>query len=462
MKNLSSLLTISIAGSMLAPAAITDSLVAYWDFEGGTANHASASGGAAYNGVLQGNAAIAGGAVKVGTGSLVLDGVGDYLDVTSIVDPNQPWSVSAWYRADLAPTTRFMVFETSGSFPMSFGLREGSNTANTNHQAFADVVPGTDTSADFQLADTATATTWHQVVLASIPATSEAAGSITIYIDGVLRNTMVIPAGNTLGSANGFHIGTYRTANDRWFDGAIDEVAIWNRTLSGAEALETFQRGEQGETLTSVKYHIALSASPTTGGTVTGSGLYSAGASVPIVASPGPGYIFAGWSDGFTGQPASFTYVASASVAASATFAEDTADTDGDGLTNYEEAVVYQTQPNNADSDGDEIPDGDEVTITGTNPTSSDALLVNFVRNNLSPNQAGVIALSSPRIERNPLNGQIGLFLSLSGTAGQGPLQPINLSSPSASVTPSGDGWNLSFPAPSNTVNSYILRTTNR
>ena len=459
MKHPATLALLSAAGVLCAPAAITNNLVAYWDFEGGTANNAAAAGGSAYNGTLQGNAAITGGATKVGTGSLVLDGAGDYLDVTSIVDPNQPWSVSAWYRADVAPAggTRFMVFETSSSYPMSFGLRDGT-TSNTNHQAFADVNPTADLSADFQIADAATALTWHHVLLSFTPATAGTAGSILVFIDGTLRNTMVIPAASTLGAANGFHIGTYRSANDRWFDGAIDEVAIWNRTLSQTEVQDVFQRGNQGETLTLVKPVVTLSATPAAGGTVSGSGNYNVGQQVQILATPNAGYVFSGWDGSFTGQAASFTYTANADATATATFGEDTADSDNDGLTNFEEVITYKTLPNNPDTDGDEIPDGAEVRTTGTSPTASDALLVEFVRNNLSTGQAGAIAMSPLRIERNPSTGAISLSLSLTGSANQTTWQAIDLSGPSASIVPAGDGWNITFPAPSSSVNSYILK----
>jgi hypothetical protein len=459
MKKLATLALLSTVGALSAPAAITDNLVAYWDFEGGTNNNAAASGGSAYNGTLQGNAAVTGGATKVGTGSLVLDGAGDYLDVTSIVDPNQPWSVSAWYRADVAPSgsTRFMVFETSGSYPMSFGIREAATTTNTNHQAFADVTPSADTSADFQIADAATIASWHHVLLSFTPANATTAGSILVFIDGTLRNTMTIPVANTLGTANGFHIGTYRAADGRWFDGAIDEVAIWNRTLNQTEAQDVFQRGNLGETLTLVKPVVILSASPAAGGTVNGAGNYNVGQQVPISAMPNPGYIFSGWDGSFTGQPASFTYTANANATATAAFSEDTADSDGDGLTNYEEIVTYQTLPNNRDTDGDEIPDGDEVKITGTNPKTSDALLVNFVRANLSPSAAGAIALSPLGITRNPTTGAISLSLGLTGSANRSVWQDIDLSQPPASIVPSGDGWSVTFPAPSNSVNSYIL-----
>ena len=43
------------------------------------------------------------------------------------------------------------------------------------------------------------------------------------------------------------------------------------------------------------------------------------------------------------------------------------ADTDGDGLTDYEETAVYGTDPLNPDTDNDSISDGDEIR-TGLNP----------------------------------------------------------------------------------------------
>ncbi len=47
-------------------------------------------------------------------------------------------------------------------------------------------------------------------------------------------------------------------------------------------------------------------------------------------------------------------------------------DTDGDGLTDYEEIYVYGTDPLNPDTDGDGIPDGDEIHIYGTDPLFPD------------------------------------------------------------------------------------------
>ncbi|HYM15478.1 MAG TPA: hypothetical protein VEZ14_07950 [Dehalococcoidia bacterium] len=47
-------------------------------------------------------------------------------------------------------------------------------------------------------------------------------------------------------------------------------------------------------------------------------------------------------------------------------------DSDGDGLSNYEETAIYHTNPNNPDTDGDGLPDGVEVFSFGTNPLNPD------------------------------------------------------------------------------------------
>ncbi len=49
-------------------------------------------------------------------------------------------------------------------------------------------------------------------------------------------------------------------------------------------------------------------------------------------------------------------------------------DTDGDGLTDWEETNTYGTNPNLADSDDDGMDDGDEI-AAGTSPTSDTSVL---------------------------------------------------------------------------------------
>lgn len=49
-----------------------------------------------------------------------------------------------------------------------------------------------------------------------------------------------------------------------------------------------------------------------------------------------------------------------------------TTDTDGDGLSDYDEINKYGTDPNNPDTDGDGLSDGDEVLKYGTDPLNPD------------------------------------------------------------------------------------------
>lgn len=457
MRNLAYLALLPLAGVLPASAAITDNLVAYWDFEGSTANNPAATGGTAFNGVLNGDAAL-NGTAKVGSGALNLDGTGDYLRINTNVNTTASWTISAWFRSDILPTgtNRHFIYESTAAangYAMSYGLREGT-AGNTNFQLFLDRTTGADLSQDFQVADgSVTPAAWFHIV----EVYDDGLDTIVGYLNGVQQYTLIVGAADTPLATTGLNLGTFRTANARFFDGSIDEVAVWSRALAPSEAQQVFNRGSQGDSLTVLKYGVALSVTPGGGGTVSGSGIYNGGQEAAISASPNSGYVFSSWDGSFTGQPASFTYIANADATATATFGEDMADPDVDGLTNFEEIVLYQTLPNNPDSDGDLIPDGDEVDITLTSPTASDEALVSFVRNNLSPNAAGAIALSPLRIERDPGTGAISLFLSLTGSANQSTWQAIDLSSPSSSIVPAGDGWNVTFPAPSNTVNSYIV-----
>lgn len=249
--------------SLLAPTAVvrgavTTNLVAYWDFEGTANNHAAAAGGSAFDGVLTGGA-VTTGAARAGNGGLGLDGVNGYMNVTSNVAANSAWSVSAWFRTDTVPagSARASIYESTGGangFSMSFALRDGTTgtPAGTADQTSLQVFSRygtTNVNAQTLLDDAVMANTWHHSLTVFTPATATTAGSIIGYIGGVQATVISLPAGAVLEPVSGLRVGTYRNADGRWFDGSIDELAIWDRGLSAGEAAEVFTLGNNGQAI---------------------------------------------------------------------------------------------------------------------------------------------------------------------------------------------------------------------
>lgn len=96
-------------------------------------------------------------------------------------------------------------------------------------------------------------------------------------------------------------------------------------------------------------------------GTVPGSGHYTSGTMVELVATPDLGYLFNKWTGDASGTANPLSVLLDSSKTITAVFVTDSRDPDGDGLTNYEELVTYGTNPNVADTDGDGFSDGYEV-----------------------------------------------------------------------------------------------------
>lgn len=102
-------------------------------------------------------------------------------------------------------------------------------------------------------------------------------------------------------------------------------------------------------------------------GGVTGGGIHPINATAILTATPNPGYLFAGWTGDATGVVNPLSVLMDVDKSITATFAPDTNDTDGDGLTNYQEIVELGTSPILQDTDGDGFLDGYEF-YTGKSP----------------------------------------------------------------------------------------------
>jgi formylglycine-generating enzyme len=107
-------------------------------------------------------------------------------------------------------------------------------------------------------------------------------------------------------------------------------------------------------------------------GIASGTGSYLSGTNASLTATPLAGYLFGSWNGDATGSTNPVTILMDSDKTVGANFIEDVRDPDGDGLTNYQEIIVYDTHPELADTDGDGVNDGQEIT-DGTNPLAADS-----------------------------------------------------------------------------------------
>lgn len=455
-----------------ASADLATDLVAYYDFEQADANGLlnKAPGATGFNltwgtsGSLSqtgftGNAAFSApdgasdrGTPLAGNALNLVDAENAYL-VAPIgsSDLGNVFTISMWTYLAYGETNgsnRFHALEAkdSGVWDVSWGT-----TSTVNTTGYDDYVAFVETQTTSTISDLI-AFEWQHVIL-EYDLTGNP--TVSVYVNG---NTTPVTAIDTSGTFafTALNIGRHRDGTgDRDWDGMIDEVAVWNRALTQQERTDVFNLGTNGDPLvTPNQFFVALATNDSNAGTVSGNGGYANGAEVPIDATPNSGYVFVEWTGDFAGSPSSFTHTISSNVSATAVFGEDTADSDGDGLTNYEEVVLIGTLPDNPDTDGDEIPDGDEWNTSFTDPLVDDSALVDFVRTNLCEDNAGIIAMSNPSIAIDPNSGNVTLTLGFQGAPDQ-----INYSTviPQTLVPVTG-GWEVTLPAPSASVDSYILR----
>lgn len=129
--------------------------------------------------------------------------------------------------------------------------------------------------------------------------------------------------------------------------------------------------------------HYLVTVLTSIGGTAEGGGSIPYNRDAKLTALPSPGYKFHNWSQDLHSLHNPFIFRRYHDLTLKANFIEDTADDDGDGLDNYEEWVVYETNASNPDTDGDGISDKDEIDGGGDpNEHNVDSQGVDFTETN--------------------------------------------------------------------------------
>jgi beta-galactosidase len=199
----------------------TGKLVGWWKFdetEGGNAGDSSSNDNV---GKLFGNPQWRPSAGKVG-GALEFDGVDDYVDCgnDASLDITEQITITAWVKTNDAGDSQFNPYITKGD--RTYGLKQHSQ----NSIEFV-IYDGTWRVTHYPV-DGSFNGVWHHL------AGTYDGSKLKLYIDGTLEVTTAYK-GSIASSAANLNIATNSEESGRFYNGAIDDLRIYNYALSEGE-----------------------------------------------------------------------------------------------------------------------------------------------------------------------------------------------------------------------------------
>lgn len=222
---------------------LTSGLVGLWSFNG-----ADVSGTTAYDRSGQGNDGTLTNSPTVTTGkigqALDFDGVNDHVYIgsggsTTLFDTTKPLTVSVWTYLRNYSTTypNIMVLKSTAGNSLEFFYSNSGGYEGINFGSGSATFPKRK-SASASIPNTLL-NSWHHTVLVFDGVSTSAPSSYKLYLDGIEIDTMDTATLAT--PANISSIGWI--TGSQWFPGKLDDVRVYNRTLSATEIWNLYQAG---------------------------------------------------------------------------------------------------------------------------------------------------------------------------------------------------------------------------
>ncbi len=211
-------------------------LVGYWPLDGAVTNWATGqtldlTGNGNTGQLLLLSTSTAPVVGKVGQ-AFQFDGASNYILSTTPVTAVANWTLSAWIKPATLPQLSNAVYNGNDSGGFGFGVGNGAGVSGSKLQLLFGSVNWLDTGY------TLTNNKWYHVVVA------RDSGTTRVYVNGVVLATTF--ADTPLAVVNKFTIGDQLDAANspyRFFNGTVDDVRIYNRTLSATEVNQLYSSG---------------------------------------------------------------------------------------------------------------------------------------------------------------------------------------------------------------------------
>ena len=232
-----------------ASPGLNTGLVGYWSFEEGSGNTAYDKSGKGNTGILTNMAlnAWVNGNTGLGT-ALSFDGVNDYVDTADInaIDGATALTVSAWVNeTSLLGDVGIVVkwdYQTQGNFAFQTGSSAPGKLTVFLATSLSDNGVGSRTDTTNSVL---TAGVWQHVVMVFDGSQTGDSNRLRIYVNGIAVSTTqgagAVPASLVSSGTATVKIGKFGGTLDRFFNGSIDEVRIYNRALSQAEITRLYK-----------------------------------------------------------------------------------------------------------------------------------------------------------------------------------------------------------------------------
>lgn len=223
------------AGLTYEQTVLSDSPVGYWQFEETAGSQADDSSGNLLHGTYTGGVTLgAPGVTGIGGNAAVFDGSSGYVQLPGA------WGGTGWPAA----TIEAWVYNASPP-PSGFqAIVSATSTRFAHFQLHSNPTPsaqtGAYTSGGFAGVPTISSTatgTWRHIVLVA------ESGNTRLYEDGLQVGSANTTPFTYVNDYSDVHIGN-GYANTRWFNGQLDEVAIYNTALTDQRVMDHYIAGQ--------------------------------------------------------------------------------------------------------------------------------------------------------------------------------------------------------------------------